>query len=78
MEPFSGVIVTRGTFTTRAKGIEGWSKSASLWIGCEAGGDDAVGGSAVLPEMKRNEGLGPSVVEVTCVTIGSGLRSVRV
>jgi hypothetical protein len=56
---------------TRANGIEGWSKSASVWVGCEAGGDDSVGGRAVLPDTKRRDGLGPSAVEVIWVTIGS-------
>ena len=74
VDPFSGVIVTRGTLMTRANGIEGWSKSASLWVGCDAGGDVAVGGRAVLPDKKRSAGLGPSAVEVIWVTIGSDTR----
>ena len=76
VEPFSGVIVTRGTLTTSAKGIGRWSKSASLWVGCEVGGESEVGGKAVLPDMKRNTGLVPRHADVTCVTIGSAL-SVR-
>lgn len=41
---------------TNAKGMHGWSKSASLWVGCDAGGESGVGGRAVFPEMKRSEG----------------------
>jgi len=40
-------------------------------VGCAAGGEDSVGGSAVLPDTKLILGNGPRVVEVTCVTIGS-------
>jgi hypothetical protein len=56
---------------TMAKGMLGWSKSASLWVGWLAGGDVGVGGSAVLPLMKRREGRGPRTVEVIWVTMGS-------
>jgi hypothetical protein len=69
-------MVTNGTLITIAKGISGCSKSASLCVGWEAGGESSVGGSAVLPEMKRNDGLGPSTVDVICVTIGSKMRQV--
>jgi hypothetical protein len=41
---------------TSAKGMQGWSKSASLWVGWDAGGESDVGGRAVLPETKRREG----------------------
>ena len=71
VEPFWGVMVTRGMFTTRAKGTEGWSKSASEWVGWEAGGVEGVGGKAVLAEMKRRVGLGPRVVDVIWMTIRS-------
>lgn len=57
---------------TSAKGMEGWSKSASVCVGWDAGGESKVGGRAVLPEMKRREGWGPRVVDVTCVMMGSG------
>lgn len=73
VDPFSGVIVTRGTLTTSANGIEGWSKSASLWVGCDTGGDASVGGRAVFPDTKRKEGFGPSAVDVTWMTIGSAV-----
>jgi hypothetical protein len=72
VEPFCGVIVTNGTLMTRAKGTEGWSKSASLCVGCEAGAESAVGGRAVLPDIKRRKGWGPSAVDVTWVMMGSG------
>ena len=65
VDPFSGVMVTSGTLMTSAKGMVGWSKSASLCVGCDAGGESLVGGSAVLPDMKRREGQGPRVVDVT-------------
>lgn len=61
---------------TSANGMDGWSKSASVCVGCEAGGESAVGGRAVLPETKRREGKGPRVVDVTWATMGSerGIR----
>lgn len=71
MEPFSGVMVMRGMFMTRAKGIDGWLKSASVWVGWAVGGEVGVGGRAVLPLMKRRWGRGPSTEDVICVTIGS-------
>lgn len=72
VEPLAGVMVTRGMFMTRAKGMVGWLKSASLWVGWDSGGVVAVTGRAVLPDMKRREGWAPRVVDVTWVTIGSG------
>lgn len=71
VDPFSGFMVTSGTFMTSAKGMLGWPKSASVWVGWEAGGESGVGGRAVLPEMKRRDGYGPRVVDVTWVTMGS-------
>lgn len=62
---------------TKANGIWGWSKSASLCVGCDAGGEVGVGGSAVFPEMKRKWGCGPRAVDVICVTMGSMVRVVR-
>ena len=50
---------------TSAKGMQGWSKSASLCVGCDAGGESKAGGRAVLPEIKRRDGCGPSIVDVT-------------
>jgi hypothetical protein len=49
---------------TIAKGILGWSKSASLWVGWLAGGEVEVGGRAVLPDINLSEGRGPRTVEV--------------
>ena len=71
VEPFSDVMVTRGIFTTRAKGRSRWSKGASVWASWAVGDEVVVGGSAVLPEIKETRGKGPRVVEVTWVTIGS-------
>lgn len=65
--PFSFVISTRGTLTTRANGLMGWLKSASECTGCDWGGDSLVGGSAVLPETNDNRGLGPRTELVTWV-----------
>jgi hypothetical protein len=73
VDPFSGVMVTRGMLITRAKGMQGWSKSASLCVGWDAGGEVEVGGRAVFPEMKRRDGMGPRVVDVTWVMMGSGV-----
>ena len=56
---------------TNANGMHGWSKSASLCVGWDAGGESDVGGRAVLPETKRRDGQGPRVVDVTWVTMGS-------
>lgn len=71
VEPFFGVIVVRGTFTTSANGCVGWSKSASECTGCDVGGVSSVGGIAVFPEQKVHLGRGPNMVEVPCVTMGS-------
>lgn len=68
--PFSGVISTKGTLTTNAKGQFGWSKSASECTGWDCGGDSGVGGIAVFPERKESLGLGPRTVEVTWVARG--------
>lgn len=72
VEPLDGVMVTRGTLTTSAKGQSGWAKSASLWTGWERGGDVGVGGRAVFAEMKERRGLGPRREVVRWVA--SGLR----
>jgi hypothetical protein len=48
-------MVVSGTLTTRAKGQEGWEKSASEWVGCAR----VEVGRAVLPEMKESWGKGP-------------------
>lgn len=56
---------------TIAKGMLGWSKSESVWVGWLAGGEVGVGGRAVLPDTNLSEGRGPRTVEVIWVTIGS-------
>jgi hypothetical protein len=63
--PFSGVMSISGIFTTSANGDEGWTKSASLCVGCACGGLSGVGGNALLPDTKESLGLGPRIEDVT-------------
>ena len=67
MLPFEGVKSISGMLTTRAKGWEGWAKSASECTGWRCG----LGvGIAELPEQKVHLGLGPRWVLVICVARG--------
>lgn len=74
VEPLEGVILTRGMLITRAKGWDGWLKSASEWTGWRCGVESGVagsGGMAEFAEQKVHLGRGPRREEVICVAIAS-------